>query len=79
MQAGRDRLQALQELVARLNGVKDVAHNSTTFGSKFNVRGNGTVFTRLPSRSLIPPVDYDTGDFFYMVDYSYVDGDDVVR
>lgn len=79
MQSGRDRLRSLQELVARLNGTKDIGFNRPTFDSKLEIRGVGTVFTRLPSRSVLPPVDYDTGDFFFMVDYSYIDGSDVAR
>lgn len=79
MQAGRDRLQSMMELVARFNGSKDAAFNHPTFASKLSARADGTIFIALPSRSLLPPADYATGSFFFIADYSVIDGDDVVR
>lgn len=76
MQSGRDRLNHLMEVIARMMGSKDAAFNSSVHASKFAIQGDGTIFSKLPSKPIAPAVNYTSGNFRFMVDVSLIDGDD---
>lgn len=73
MESLEARFRNLRELVGRQIGTR-TKFDEKIFGSSHGVAGEMSNIATLPTEIQGPVLDLETGEFYFMADYDYLDG-----